>query len=118
MAVSLRDDELRRELKTLGFDPGPITATTRSVYVKKLEKLQKERKSSIVGVLTKEVSETPKQISSKSRKSTGAINSSSSGKEGSSVISRKHTTVESNRDLGMLSNLRVTYVYILNSIFW
>ncbi|CAH8510013.1 unnamed protein product [Schistosoma rodhaini] len=100
MAVSLRDDELRRELKTLGFDPGPITATTRSVYVKKLEKLQKERKSSIVGVLTKEVSETPKQISSKSRKSTGAINSSSSGKEGSSVISRKHTTIESNRDLG------------------
>ncbi|VDO86888.1 unnamed protein product [Schistosoma mattheei] len=99
MAASLRDDELRRELKALGFDPGPITATTRSVYIKKLEKLQKEKKSFSVGISTKEASETPKQIS-KSRKSTGTINSSSSGTEGSSVISRKHTTIESNHDIG------------------
>ncbi|CAH8527980.1 unnamed protein product [Schistosoma haematobium] len=98
MATSLRDDELRRELKALGFDPGPITATTRSVYIKKLEKLQKE-KSFTVGISTKEASETPKQIP-KSRKSTGTINSSSLGTEGSSVISRKHTTIESNHDIG------------------
>ncbi|CAH8509437.1 unnamed protein product [Schistosoma intercalatum] len=98
MAASLRDDELRRELKALGFDPGPITATTRSVYIKKLEKLQKE-KSFTVGISTQEASETPKQIS-KSRKSTGTINSSSSGTQGSSVISRKHTTIESNHDIG------------------
>lgn len=116
MAASLRDDELRRELKALGFDPGPITATTRSVYIKKLEKLQKEKKSFTVGISAQEASETPKQIS-KSRKSTGTINSSSSGTQGSSVISRKHTTIESNHDIGMLFDPKVTCVYLRNAIF-
>ncbi|KAG5452454.1 Inner nuclear membrane protein Man1, partial [Clonorchis sinensis] len=41
----LSDTELRDELKRLGFNPGPITESTRSVYLKKLLKLQSESKS-------------------------------------------------------------------------
>lgn len=36
----LSDTELRSELQQLGFNPGPITAATRSTYLKKLQKLQ------------------------------------------------------------------------------
>ncbi|TGZ74536.1 hypothetical protein CRM22_000883 [Opisthorchis felineus] len=41
----LSDTELRDELKRLGFNPGPITESTRSVYLKKLLKLQSGSKS-------------------------------------------------------------------------
>ncbi|NXJ82901.1 LEMD2 protein, partial [Trogon melanurus] len=39
----LTDAELRKELIALGYRPGPITATTRKVYVKKLGCLRAER---------------------------------------------------------------------------
>ncbi|VDP90407.1 unnamed protein product [Echinostoma caproni] len=39
MADNLTDKELRESLKKLGFDAGPITESTRSVYEKKLLKL-------------------------------------------------------------------------------
>ncbi|KER32150.1 hypothetical protein T265_01766 [Opisthorchis viverrini] len=41
----LSDTELRDELKRLGFNPGPITESTRSVYLKKMLKLQSGSKS-------------------------------------------------------------------------
>ncbi|XP_028925167.1 LEM domain-containing protein 2 [Ornithorhynchus anatinus] len=40
MMASLTDQELRRELQSLGSKPGPITATTRSVYVGQLRRLR------------------------------------------------------------------------------
>uniref|UniRef100_A0A914WVM2 LEM domain-containing protein n=1 Tax=Plectus sambesii TaxID=2011161 RepID=A0A914WVM2_9BILA len=42
----LNDAELRQELMKMGMSVGPITAGTRSVYEKKLEKLQKDAKKS------------------------------------------------------------------------
>ena len=36
----LTDDELRQELIKNGVDVGPITSTTRKVYIKRLEKLK------------------------------------------------------------------------------
>ncbi|NXG43119.1 LEMD2 protein, partial [Psilopogon haemacephalus] len=41
--AELTDAELREELLALGYRPGPITATTRKVYVKKLGCLRAER---------------------------------------------------------------------------
>uniref|UniRef100_A0A8B9TP00 LEM domain-containing protein n=1 Tax=Anas platyrhynchos TaxID=8839 RepID=A0A8B9TP00_ANAPL len=38
----LTDAELRKELVALGYRPGPITDTTRKVYVKKLGCLRAE----------------------------------------------------------------------------
>ncbi|NXJ69607.1 LEMD2 protein, partial [Rostratula benghalensis] len=40
--AELTDVELRKELLALGYRPGPITATTRKVYVKKLGSLRAE----------------------------------------------------------------------------
>ncbi|XP_033123429.1 inner nuclear membrane protein Man1-like [Anneissia japonica] len=40
----LTDAELRDELKRLGFDPGPVTASTRSLYVRKLNTLKSGKK--------------------------------------------------------------------------
>ncbi|CAM9838386.1 unnamed protein product [Bubo scandiacus] len=40
--ADLTDAELRKELITLGYRPGPITATTRKVYIKKLGCLRAE----------------------------------------------------------------------------
>ncbi|VDN18016.1 unnamed protein product [Gongylonema pulchrum] len=37
---SLSDEELRERLQTYGVNPGPITATTRAVYQRQLQKLQ------------------------------------------------------------------------------
>ncbi|CAH8480572.1 unnamed protein product [Schistosoma turkestanicum] len=98
MAAPLGDDELRRELQTLGFDPGPITSTTRSVYVKKLAKLQKGKKLPNAGILTTEDSEVPRRLSAKPRKSIGAVISSHAVTEDTNVNNRKHTTELSNHD--------------------
>ncbi|NXI46470.1 LEMD2 protein, partial [Galbula dea] len=40
--AELSDAELRKELLALGYQPGPITATTRKVYIKKLGCLRAE----------------------------------------------------------------------------
>uniref|UniRef100_A0A452ICN2 LEM domain-containing protein n=1 Tax=Gopherus agassizii TaxID=38772 RepID=A0A452ICN2_9SAUR len=40
--AGLSDAELGRELRTLGFQPGPITDSTRELYVKKLGRLRAE----------------------------------------------------------------------------
>lgn len=42
MEMNLSDLELRRELQALGFQPGPITDTTRNVYRNKLRRLRGE----------------------------------------------------------------------------
>ncbi|NXJ88604.1 LEMD2 protein, partial [Corythaixoides concolor] len=43
--AELTDAELRKELVALGYRPGPITATTRKVYVKKLGCLRAEQRT-------------------------------------------------------------------------
>ncbi|XP_072886553.1 uncharacterized protein [Hemitrygon akajei] len=40
MALAMSDKELRRQLKSLGYSAGPITDSTRSLYVRKLAQLQ------------------------------------------------------------------------------
>ena len=40
------DDELRSELKRLGFEAGPITDTTRQIYTDKLKQLKTKTKTS------------------------------------------------------------------------
>lgn len=40
---SISDAELRRQLKAFGEDVGPITDTTRPVFLRKLERLQNEQ---------------------------------------------------------------------------
>ncbi|XP_051890978.1 LEM domain-containing protein 2-like [Pristis pectinata] len=44
MAPVMSDKELRRQLKSLGYSAGPITDSTRSLYVKKLSQLQSENR--------------------------------------------------------------------------
>ncbi|TNN19232.1 Inner nuclear membrane protein [Schistosoma japonicum] len=96
MAASLGDDEIRKKLQALGFDPGPITGTTRSVYLKKLEKLQKDKKFGISDL--KGASMTPKQAFARTRKSAGtnliAVNT-----DASNETNLKHTTKESCHDV-------------------
>ncbi|XP_070601361.1 LEM domain-containing protein 2 isoform X2 [Erythrolamprus reginae] len=41
-AVGLSDEDLRAELLALGYQPGPITDSTRKLYVKKLTRLRAE----------------------------------------------------------------------------
>ncbi|XP_071960058.1 inner nuclear membrane protein Man1-like [Antedon mediterranea] len=42
--TELTDAELRAELKRLGFDPGPVTASTRGLYIRKLNTLKSGKK--------------------------------------------------------------------------
>ncbi|XP_072134727.1 uncharacterized protein [Mobula birostris] len=44
MAQAKSDKELRRQLKSLGYSAGPITDSTRSLYLKKLAQLQSENR--------------------------------------------------------------------------
>ncbi|XP_062921602.1 LEM domain-containing protein 2-like isoform X2 [Mobula hypostoma] len=44
MALAKSDKELRRQLKSLGYSAGPVTNSTRSLYVKKLAQLQSENR--------------------------------------------------------------------------
>ncbi|XP_053110716.1 inner nuclear membrane protein Man1 [Hemicordylus capensis] len=43
-AAQLTDGELFSELRRLGFSPGPVTESTRPVYLKKLKKLREEER--------------------------------------------------------------------------
>ncbi|XP_063165310.1 inner nuclear membrane protein Man1 isoform X2 [Candoia aspera] len=45
-AAQLTDEELFSELKRFGFSPGPLTESTRPVYLKKLKKLREEERTS------------------------------------------------------------------------
>ncbi|XP_030077597.1 LEM domain-containing protein 2 isoform X2 [Microcaecilia unicolor] len=42
---ALSDEDLRRELRALGFQPGPITDSTRKLYRSKLQRLRNETQS-------------------------------------------------------------------------
>ncbi|XP_074024253.1 inner nuclear membrane protein Man1 isoform X3 [Numenius arquata] len=44
-AAQLTDEELFSELKRFGFSPGPITESTRPVYLKKLKKLREDERA-------------------------------------------------------------------------
>lgn len=44
-AAQLSDEELFGELRRLGFSPGPVTESTRPVYLKKLKKLREEERA-------------------------------------------------------------------------
>uniref|UniRef100_UPI00398F356C inner nuclear membrane protein Man1-like n=1 Tax=Pristiophorus japonicus TaxID=55135 RepID=UPI00398F356C len=44
MAELMNDKQLRRELKSLGYSAGPVTDSTRSLYVKKLKQLRLEKR--------------------------------------------------------------------------
>uniref|UniRef100_A0A672JTB2 Inner nuclear membrane protein Man1 n=1 Tax=Sinocyclocheilus grahami TaxID=75366 RepID=A0A672JTB2_SINGR len=77
-SAQLTDEELVSELKRLGFTPGPVTESTRPVYLKKLKKLREEQ---------------PQPRSSRSGKgrssSSGSINSNgSSGASNSNAAAR------------------------------
>uniref|UniRef100_A0A671N2R1 Inner nuclear membrane protein Man1 n=1 Tax=Sinocyclocheilus anshuiensis TaxID=1608454 RepID=A0A671N2R1_9TELE len=76
-SAQLTDEELVSELKRLGFTPGPLTESTRPVYLKKLKKLREEQ---------------PQPRSSRSgkgRSSSGSINSNgSSGASNSNAAAR------------------------------
>lgn len=52
--TDLTDAELAQELRSRGADPGPVTATTRKVYEKKLLKLRQAE-----GTTTEKIIETP-----------------------------------------------------------
>ncbi|XP_078098441.1 uncharacterized protein LOC144511886 [Mustelus asterias] len=44
MASTINDKDLRRKLKALGYTAGPITDSTRSLYLNKLDQLQSEKR--------------------------------------------------------------------------
>uniref|UniRef100_H3BA22 LEM domain-containing protein 2 n=1 Tax=Latimeria chalumnae TaxID=7897 RepID=H3BA22_LATCH len=48
--ASLTAEDLRKELKFLGFSPGPITDSTRKLYVNKLNRLRHEHKLRLRGL--------------------------------------------------------------------
>lgn len=45
MAAQLTDEELFSELRRCGFSPGPVTESTRPVYLKKLKKLREDERT-------------------------------------------------------------------------
>uniref|UniRef100_A0A8D0L8J4 Inner nuclear membrane protein Man1 n=1 Tax=Sphenodon punctatus TaxID=8508 RepID=A0A8D0L8J4_SPHPU len=45
VVVQLTDEELFSELRRFGFSPGPVTESTRPVYLKKLKKLREEERA-------------------------------------------------------------------------
>uniref|UniRef100_A0A8C3RPC2 LEM domain-containing protein n=1 Tax=Chelydra serpentina TaxID=8475 RepID=A0A8C3RPC2_CHESE len=44
-AAQLTDEELFSELRRFGFSPGPVTESTRPVYLKKLKKLREDERA-------------------------------------------------------------------------
>ncbi|XP_009561798.2 inner nuclear membrane protein Man1 [Cuculus canorus] len=48
-AAQLTDEELFSELRRFGFSPGPVTESTRPVYLKKLKKLREEERAGARG---------------------------------------------------------------------
>ncbi|XDV24889.1 hypothetical protein PO909_028919 [Leuciscus waleckii] len=75
-SAQLTDEELVSELKRLGFTPGPVTESTRPVYLKKLKKLREEQPQ-------------PRgSRSGKGRSSTGSINNNGSSASNSNAAAR------------------------------
>uniref|UniRef100_A0A8C2HWY6 Inner nuclear membrane protein Man1 n=1 Tax=Cyprinus carpio TaxID=7962 RepID=A0A8C2HWY6_CYPCA len=76
-SAQLTDEELVSELKRLGYTPGPVTESTRPVYLKKLKKLREEQPQ-------------PRgSRSGKGRSSSGSINSNGgSGASNSNAAAR------------------------------
>ncbi|MFT7805468.1 inner nuclear membrane protein Man1-like [Arapaima gigas] len=68
-AAQLTDEEIFVELKRLGFAPGPVTESTRPVYLKKLKKLREEQQQQ----------QQRRSRPGKARYSSGSLNSTSSG---------------------------------------
>lgn len=92
-STQLTDEELFSELKRFGFTPGPVTESTRPVYLKKLKKLREEQQ--------KRGSRPGKTRSS------GAINSDTGGGNtaGSRPASNDVTHLSSNRRPGRKSSV-------------
>ncbi|XP_051543982.1 inner nuclear membrane protein Man1-like [Myxocyprinus asiaticus] len=75
-SIQLTDEELFSALKRLGFIPGPMTESTRPVYLKKLKKLREEQ---------------PQARGSrggKGRNSSGSINNNNGGSSNSNAAAR------------------------------
>lgn len=98
--MALSDAELRRELARYGVNPGPITETTRNVYMKRLEKLKKEKAPKVgasqVGRETRS-SSAPKQTSSRRRSKSPTLRSTRSTRN--SQITLGYSTDEDERDI-------------------
>ncbi|XP_074914359.1 inner nuclear membrane protein Man1 [Buteo buteo] len=52
-AAQLTDEELFSELRRFGFSPGPVTESTRPVYLKKLKKLREDERAGARGGASK-----------------------------------------------------------------
>ncbi|KAM6302517.1 inner nuclear membrane protein Man1 isoform 1-T1 [Podargus strigoides] len=52
-AAQLTDEELFSELRRFGFSPGPVTESTRPVYLKKLKKLREDERAGARGAANK-----------------------------------------------------------------
>ncbi|XP_054751921.2 inner nuclear membrane protein Man1-like [Lytechinus pictus] len=66
----LTDSQLREELISYGYTPGPITGTTRSLLLKKLDKLRSEKKKITAKAASRKVS-SPKVFALSSDESEG-----------------------------------------------
>lgn len=80
--MALTDAELRRQLKAYGVNPGPITDTTRDIYLRRLDKLKEEKKVK-PSRLAKDVrsSSTPTQSKTRERSKSPILRSTRYGRK-------------------------------------
>ncbi|XP_049617205.1 inner nuclear membrane protein Man1 [Syngnathus scovelli] len=89
-STQLTDEELYSELKRLGFTPGPVTESTRPVYLKKLKKLREEHQRGVRVAKTR---------------SGAAVNSSGGNTAGDRPASHNVTHLSSSRRPGRKSTV-------------